>query len=636
MKSPDNCVIRIGAWSANPALDEISKDGQTVKLEPKMMRMLVCLAEHPGEVVSVEQLLDEVWKDVVVTPDSVYHAVAVLRRVLGDDTKEPAYIANVLRRGYRLVAPVVRCIDAPAVRASNPPAAPEPATPAPTSAVTARSRSRLLRMVPVALVAALLLALFVAGTSWLPQRIAVEHPPATATITGGDKTIAVLPFVDLSEQKNQQYFADGTAEEVLDLLAVVPGVRVMGRTSSFQFKGERPDLPTVGSTLGAAYVVEGSIRKSGEQLRVAAQLIDARDGSLLWSQTYDEAVGDVLKIQGQIAAGIVRALQVTIGADHLRPRPILRTTEAYDAYLRGRYAYDRRDQGGFETAAGYFRQALELDPSSIRAAEWLAMSQLGLSEMGFVPPREGFEKARASAELALKLDPQSGMMHALMGSIHVKYDWDWVAAADEGKRALALEPRNPLVLLGPAQMYACLGRWDEAVRLYNAALALDPLFAGTHLMLGHVRDRTGRFAEAEVEYRKALGISPTFVYGHFYLGRVLLYEGRLEAALAEMQRETTDGGRDEGLAIVYYAMGRKAESDAALARYTKDYADNQAVAIAEVHAYRAEADQAFAWLDRAYDQKDIGLYEIKVSPLLEHLEPDPRYKAFLRKMNLPE
>jgi TolB-like protein/DNA-binding winged helix-turn-helix (wHTH) protein len=437
MMSPDNSVIRIGAWRADPALDEISKDGQTVKLEPKMMRLLVCLADHAGEVVGVDQLLNEVWKDVVVTPDSVYHAVAVLRRVLGDDTREPTYIANVLRRGYRLVAPVVRCVDAPATQASNPATVPDPATSVPAAAVAIPSGSRLPGIVPLALAAALLLALFVGGKSWLSRRTAaVEHPQATAAITTGDKSVAVLPFVDMSEQKDQQYFADGTAEEVLDLLAKVPGVRVIGRTSSFQFKGERPDLRTVGSTLGSTYVVEGSVRKSGEQLRVTAQLIDARDGSLLWSQTYDEAVGDVLKIQGQIAAGIVRALQVTIGADHLRPRPILRTTEAYDAYLRGRYAYDRRDQGGLETAAGYFRQALELDPSSIRAAEWLAMSQLGLSEMGFVPPREGFEKARASVELALKLDPQSGMMYALMASIHVKYDWDWVAAAEEGKRAL--------------------------------------------------------------------------------------------------------------------------------------------------------------------------------------------------------
>ena len=246
----------------------------------------------------------------------------------------------------------------------------------------------------------------------------------------GDKSIAVLPFVDLSEKKDQEYFADGMADEVIDLLTKIPTIKVIGRTSSFQFKGKNEDLRTIGSTLGAAYVVEGSVRKVGDRVRVTAQLIDSDSGRHQWSETYDGDMVDVLAVQDRIATGLVRALQVTVGAD-LGAQPTLKSAEAYDRYLRGRHAMDRFDKGGFESAAGYFQQALAIDPTLIRAAEWLAVAHEFMAEFGFVPPREGYEQARASAERALKLDPRSGLGHSMMCTIHLAYDWDWAAAAEE-------------------------------------------------------------------------------------------------------------------------------------------------------------------------------------------------------------
>jgi TolB-like protein/tetratricopeptide (TPR) repeat protein len=482
--------------------------------------------------------------------------------------------------------------------------------------------------------AAVALAVLVAPKFWPAKNATTKQPATAATNVVVDKSIAVLPFVDMSEKKDQEYFADGMAEEVIDLLAKVPSVRVIGRTSSFQFKGKSSDLRTLGSTLGAAYVLEGSVRKSGERLRVTAQLIDAQKGSHVWSESYDELSGDVLKVQDQIAAGIVRALQVTIGADDLRSRPMLKSAEAYDLYLRGRHAFDRLDTAGFDTAVGYFQQALELDPSFVRAVEWLAMTHEALPETGSAPPREGFERARTSVDRALQLNPQSGLMHSLKGLIFAIYDWDWAAAAEECKRALALEPRDPVVLTNVGQVAAALGQSEEATRLFTAALALDPLSTPAHFELGLVRMCTDQPTEAEAEFRDVLNITPTWVSGHIYLGWVLLGEGRLEVARAEMQLGGT--GRDAGLATVYYAMGRKAESDAALARYSKERADGDAYIIAVIHAYRAEPDEAFTWLDRAYRQKDPDLYQIKCDPLLKNLRPDPRYKAFLRKMKLPD
>ena len=463
-----------------------------------------------------------------------------------------------------------------------------------------------------------------------------KAPRPAPTVAVADKSIAVLPFVDMSEKKDQEYFADGMAEEILDLLVKIPGLRVIGRTSSFQFKGHNEDLRAIGTNLGAAYVLEGSVRKAGDRVRITAQLIDSRDGSHIWSDSYDEAFGDVLNLQEKIAANLVRALQVTVGADDLQSSPLLTRTEAYDLYLRGRYAFDRFDKEGFEAAAGYFKQALDLDPSSARAADWLAASLENLAEWGYVPPVEGFEHARAAAQHALKLNPHSGLAHSVLAAINLIYDWDWASAEREAEQARALAPRSGDASAQAGQVQAALGQWDEGARLIGAAMAIDPLFAGWHELLGNIRFREGRYAEAGEELRKTLRISPTYGSGHYYLGQILLFQGKLEDALTEMQLEAPDSGRDSGLASVYHAMGRKAESDAALARVTEERAGDVAFEIAQAHAYRGEAEQAFAWLERAYAQKDVELYWIKGDRLLKSLEGDPRYKAFLRRMNLPE
>ena len=234
------------------------------------------------------------------------------------------------------------------------------------------------RVAIAAVVAIALCGVVAMGVRFWSSTHATAQPSAAVSIT--DKSIAVLPFTDMSEKKDQEYFADGMAEEILDLLAKIPGLTVIGRTSSFQFKGKNEDLRTIGTKLNAAYVVEGSLRKSGRQVRITAQLINTRTGAHEWSETYDEDMGDVLKVQDRIATGLARALQVTVGADDLQSQPTLKSAEAYDLYLRGRHAMDRFDKGGFESAAGYFQQALAIDSNLIRAAEWLAAAHEFLAE----------------------------------------------------------------------------------------------------------------------------------------------------------------------------------------------------------------------------------------------------------------
>jgi adenylate cyclase len=464
-----------------------------------------------------------------------------------------------------------------------------------------------------------------------------SHQPQQSGKAAGmsDKSIAVLPFADMSEQKNQEYFADGMADEIIDLLAKIPAVKVIGRTSSFQFKNKNEDLRTIGSALGAAYVVEGSVRKVGDRVRVSAQLIDSKSGTHQWSETYEEDMGDVLKVQDRIATGLVRALQVTVGADDFHSQVTLKSAEAYDLYLRGRHAMDRFDKDGFESAAGYFQQALAIDPTLVRAAEWLAASHEFMAEWGFVPAREGYEQARTSVDRALKLDPQSGLAHSLLCTIHLVYDWDWHASSDECNRALALEPRNPQVLGYAGQVHTVLGQWQEAERLTTASIAIDPLFAGWHDVLAIIRDHTGRLSEAETERRKVLEISPTYERGHLDLGLTFLAEGKLETALDAMHQETAEGGRDAGLAIVYYAKGQRSDADEALARFTKQHANDRAYRIAQIYAYRGDGDQAFSWLDRAYEQRDVDLWFFVGNLAFKNLESDPRYLGFLQKMKLP-
>jgi TolB-like protein/DNA-binding winged helix-turn-helix (wHTH) protein/Flp pilus assembly protein TadD len=635
MKATDSSAIRIGAWRVDPALDEISKDGNTVKLEPRAMQMLLYLAEHAGEVLSVDRLLDQVWAGVVVTPDSVYHAVAALRQTLGDDSREPTYIANVPRRGYRLVARV-----APWGAASDEPVthSPDPAADAPIATHSGSPPRSAFRRSHIALVilVALGVGYVLVDKNWLSRRVVSEHPATTATTGVSDRSIAVLPFVDMSETKDQEYFADGMAEEILDLLATIPALKVIGRTSSFQFKGKNDDLRAIGAKLGVAYVLEGSVRKSGNRVRVAAQLIDSQDGTHRWSGTYDRDMGDVLKMQEEIAAGLVRALQITVGADDLQSRPTLANSEAYNLYLRGRYALSRYDKEGFDEAARYFQQALDLDPTSATTAAWLSWTYELQGEWGFAAPAVAFEQARRAAQSALQRNPTLALPHVVLGGIHTSYDYDWAAADKELQRALALAPNDATATFLAARLSMDVGRWDEALTQLNAALAQEPLSAAYYQVLDWIQVRRGLLPEAEAAARRLLEISPTYDGAHYPLGLLLIERGERESAVAEMEKETLTSGQLAGLAMAYYALGRNAESDAALARMIKEQGNSNAFEIAEAYAFRGDSEQAFQWLERALAHKESDLQYIKGDLPLKNLESDPRYKPFLRKMNLPE
>jgi tetratricopeptide (TPR) repeat protein len=383
-------------------------------------------------------------------------------------------------------------------------------------------------------------------------------------------------------------------------------------------------------------VLEGSVRNSGDQVRITAQLINTKTGAHEWSETYDRPIGDVLKLQDAIAAGVTRELQLTVASDHPKSRATLKDADVYDLLLRGRHAFDRFDNQGFTEAAALFQRALDRDPTSADAAAELAFSYEAQSEWGFLTPAAGFEKARRLAATALTLDPKNVLAHYVLGYIHTVYDWDWGAANQEFRQVATMAPGSAQGLIGQAVVSRTLGGWDDALRQINAAIAQDPLSPDGFSELTKIQWRRGHLPEAETSARRVLDIRPTYGSGHLNLGLILLERGDPSGALQVMQQEVADDSKQHGLAIAYYALGKKTESNDVLASMIKDRADGNAVGIAEVYAFRGQFDEAMFWLERAYAQMDSGLYTIKSEIELKSLATDSRFKAFLKKMNLPE
>jgi TolB-like protein len=467
--------------------------------------------------------------------------------------------------------------------------------------------------------------------------VVANQPGALAPSAIPEKSIAVLPFVDMSEKHDQEYLGDGIAEEILNLLVKLPDLKVIGRTSSFQFKGKTEDLRAIGSKLGVVYIVEGSVRRSGDHVRITAQLIDARDGAHRWSETYDRNADDVLRVQSEVAASLAKELNLEVAAGlDLRSRSSLRSSAAYDVFLRGMHAENRIDRDGFEEAAADFRRTLDFDPSFAPAAAQLAMVLRNMAQWGYVAPRTGYEQSRTAAEAALRLDPNSAIAHRALSLVHLEFDWDWPASERELKTAAALAPNDPSILQEEALLRVTLGQWGEAERLTAASLATNPLDAAPYNASGFIYLHAGRFADAEHAFRRVLEITPTFSWGHYLLGVALLVEGKPEEGLAEMEREPVLAARIAGMPLAYHALHRTKESDAALAQLETAYAQDSAMQIAEAYAFRDNKDQAFKWLERAYSQKDVDVCGVKYDVLLTNLRADARYRAFLRKMNLPE
>lgn len=444
------------------------------------------------------------------------------------------------------------------------------------------------------------------------------------------RSIAVLPFINMSAGPEQEYFSDGLSEELLNLLAKIPELRVVARTSAFAFKGENLEIPEIARRLNVDHVLEGSVRSSGERLRISVQLIKADDGYRLWSQIYDREVGDIFSTQEEIAASVVKQLKITLLGEV--PKVAATDPEAYSAYLQARHLDRQNTPYSMEKAVELYQQALASDPG--HAAAWAGLAGVYGRQAGngLRPVDEGFALAREAAQQALVIDRDYAPALAILGRVSMNHDSDLMSAARYFERALSLEPANPDIIRHATVLASSLGRQDQSIAFDEYLVARDPVNPAGHAILGTSYISAGRLNEAVTSFRTALMLSSGYVGGHYLAGVALMLNGENEAALGEMVEELDELWRLTGLSMVHHNLGSTEESDAALAALIEKYEREAAFNIAHVFAFRGEADRAFEWLDKAVVYNDPGLPEINSNILFAHLHEDPRWLPFLARI----
>ncbi len=457
-----------------------------------------------------------------------------------------------------------------------------------------------------------------------------EEPVAAPANTADPKSIAVLPFIDMSQAKDQEYFSDGLAEELLNLLAKVPALQVTSRSSAFSYKGKDLKLAQVARELNVAHILEGSVRKSGSRLRITAQLIDARTDKHVWSETYDRSLDDIFAVQDEIAAAVVRQLKVTLLGDAPKAKPV--DPKAFALFLQARQLHRQLTADGLAQAVALNQQALAIDQNLAAAWNDLAECYTVQSDFGQRPNEEGYRLAREALKNALAADPDSALAYALLGGIEATVDSDLNAAAQHFEHALALEPANTEIMTEAMRFVRTLGRHQQIIALGEYVVAHDPVNTTAHSTLAGAYTRAGRFDDALASLQTSLRLAPGRNLAHYSMGAILLAKGDPKAALAEMQQEPPGSWHQDGLALAYFALGRKAESDAALAELIKKYEKESSWNIAYDYAFRGDADRAFEWLDKAIFYHDPGVSLTGVHWLFNNVRDDPRWLPFLRKI----
>ncbi len=457
-------------------------------------------------------------------------------------------------------------------------------------------------------------------------------------------SIAVLPFVIRSRDEEDECFSAGLADELLNVLAKIRGLRVAARTSSFQFRGTTDDLATIGRKLNVATLLEGSVRTAGNRVRISVQLVKVSDGYHLWSETYDRALDDIFAVQDDIAQSVVKELRTTLlgevadsrtsgeaKADVARAaRGRGHSVEAHRLFLQGRFFLDRANPD-LARAVGYFKEALDLDPDFALAWAELGRAHIGQSTHGLVA--EGYELGREAVERGLSLEPDLPEGHAALAWIKLVHEWNWTGAEYSLRRAMELAPGNAAVLRRAAVLAWTQNRLEEAIGFNRRAIEQDPLNCLAYVNLGTAYHAAGRLTEAEEAYRKAIEFAPERGFTRSMLALVLWDEGKKDEALSLATCEPSENHRLQGLAIIHHAAGREGASDEALRELVEKYADAMPFEIAEIHALRDQADEAFSWLERAYAKRSTMICDLNVSTRLSSLRGDPRWGAFLKKMN---
>jgi TolB-like protein/Tfp pilus assembly protein PilF len=531
-----------------------------------------------------------------------------------------------------------------------------------TGARTAPPSERSSKKSPVLIAAAVLvtIALIVGGWWWSErpskhqQSASAQPAPVAPTNAPDQKSVAVLPFVNLSDDKGSEYFSDGVSEELLTVLQKIPGMHVAARTSAFSFKGKNVTAQEIGQKLGVAYLVDGSVRKAGEAVRIAARLTRADSGQELWSENFTRDLKDVFAVQSELAETIVAQVrgQLTGGAAAPAEKEKIqaevqaaekggtKNVEAHEYYLQGRFYENRHSEKSAHDGLAAYEHAVALDPGFGLAWAGVAGTNTWLAAFSTEGGQKVFDAHLASARdaiaRALSIEPNLPAALLARATIETNFDFNWNAAAQTVSKALALAPADPNVLIAAGNLEVARGNTDRATELYRKAVELDPVNAQARAFFAFHLAITKQFPEAHAEFPRVVELNPAAPWAHAGLGLAYLLENKFEEAATEAQADAGAWARLLIVSCARWGQKRVAESDAALDELIKNYAETAAYQVAQVYAYRGDKDKAFEWLERARRQRDPGLAALRKDPLLTNLHDDPRWNPFLHTMGLAD
>jgi TolB-like protein/DNA-binding winged helix-turn-helix (wHTH) protein/Tfp pilus assembly protein PilF len=630
-------IYRFGKFLLDPRRRTLSHADSPVILTSKAFDVLVFLVQNPNRLVSKEELLQAVWGDAFVEEGNLAQYISHLRKALGDNSEDARLIVTIARKGYQFAGDVLSSdeLEPGGQSTGQIPFAERLRTEASTDfdvpkieVLSNAPRPWRKNVIAASSICVLVLLSYI---SW-------RHFRSTPPTRTGKIMLAVLPFENLTGDPNQEYLADGLTEETISQLGQLnpEQLGVIARTSVMRYKHSDERLDQIGRDLSVQYVLENSLRESGNRLRLTVQLIQVNDQTHLWSHDYDYPARDILNVEDDVAKAVAREIQLRLTSQQQvalsQSHPV--NPDAFYAYMQGYYFFQRNTDKDTEMAAKYYERATQLDPSYALAWAGLSRVRKWQAAEGLIPTQEGYRLAREEVERALELDPNLAEAHAQMGRIKLQVDFDWAGGDASYRRAVALEPGDPEMLGLAASSAARLARFDEALQLNRRAVALDPLNASSWGTLGETEFYMEQLDEAAADSKKALELNPDLWPGPILLSKIYVMQGRPQDALPEIELVRNDSARVFLYAIAYHGLGRDNESDSALSELTRKY-PSSAYYIAEVYAFRNQSNKAFEWLDRAYAQRNSGLIVTKVDPLLKSLRNDPRYAAFLKKLNLP-
>ncbi|MCU1301000.1 MAG: Adenylate cyclase [Candidatus Sulfotelmatobacter sp.] len=616
----EECELDLGRY-------ELRRAGRKVKLERQPLDILLLLVERPGELITREEIRSRLWTDDVFVDDEqgINNGIRKIRVALGDDSEEPRYVETVVGRGYRFKAQI-RDLTKPAPsdivlsRVVFPPPEPRPGP--------SFWRIAVIVFAAVATVTTIFFVLW------------IMVPPPQRPIHF-IRSIAILPLQNLSGDSNEDYFADAMTDELNTNLARIHTIRVVSRTSMLRYRNTHKSIPEIARELNVDSIIEGSIVRSGDKVRITTQLIDAHTDTHLWAQSYERKLDDLLEVQDSIALDIasqVRATLTPAERQYFTGRAPIRPN-AYEDYLRGRNELSKQNPDAIKKGAEYFQRAIEDDPQYARAYAGLADAYSLLANYQGLAPSEAFPRARVAATKALALDPEAPEAHEALALVRHHFDWDWSGAEQEYKRATELQPNFANAHQRYAWFLSDVGRHDQALQEILRAQELDPTSIVVQTNLGRVLYRARRYDEAITELRRAVALDPQRMFSHIFLGMAYDQKGSCAEALSEFRIvQTLSEGRDGTSAAHAEAVcGKSSDARKALKNLTRPSADQiqDWFYVAGVFAALGEKDRAFEWLDQAVQNHDFFLTEMKEHPIMDPLRSDPRFNTLIKKVGFP-